>query len=133
MMEAIALPLRLEQPEEWPFDLIVTDAIGVDVINQQRHCHSSKDRTVAEAVGCVHFGHADREAAAAANRAQIASLEAIVRAANSHDQMLAALKDIAAMTDPDDPDCYRSDDREGCLDAVQSAARAAIAKAEGQS
>jgi len=34
-----------------------------------------------------------------------------------------ALADIAAMTDADDPQSYRSDDREGCLDAVYDKAR----------
>jgi len=44
--------------------------------------------------------------------------------------LLAALRDIAEMTDPDNPDSYRSDDREGCLDTVHAKATAAIAAAE---
>lgn len=38
------------------------------------------------------------------------------------ERLRKALTDIAGMTDPDDPESYRSDDREGCLDAVQSLA-----------
>src|SRR6218665_3836589 len=47
--------------------------------------------------------------------------------------LLEALLSIAGMTDPDDPESYPADDREGCLDTVRSTACAAIAKAEGQS
>lgn len=43
------------------------------------------------------------------------------------DALVAALRAIAQMTDPDDPDSYRADDREGCLDTVQDTARAALA------
>ena len=42
------------------------------------------------------------------------------------DGLREALTDIAAMTDPDDPESYRSDDREGCLDTVQAVARTAL-------
>ncbi len=45
--------------------------------------------------------------------------------------LLEALRSIAAMTNPDDPESYRSDDREGCLDSVQALAASAIAKAQG--
>jgi hypothetical protein len=44
-----------------------------------------------------------------------------------------ALRDIAAMTDADNPDSYRSDDREGCLDAVHSRALSAIEGGGGSS
>ena len=44
--------------------------------------------------------------------------------------LLAALRDIAEMTDSDNPDSYRLDDREGCLDTVHAKATAAIAAAE---
>lgn len=33
-------------------------------------------------------------------------------------RLSVVLQDIAEMTNPDDPDCYRSDDREGCFDTV---------------
>lgn len=39
------------------------------------------------------------------------------------DEALKALDDIAEMTDADNPESYRCDDREGCLDAVHDAAR----------
>lgn len=41
-----------------------------------------------------------------------------------------ALNEIADMTDPDGDENYRSDDREGCLDAVFAAARAALTQGE---
>ena len=33
-------------------------------------------------------------------------------------RMETVIKDIAEMTDPDDPESYRADDREGCFDTV---------------
>lgn len=33
---------------------------------------------------------------------------------------------IVEMTDPDNPESYRADDREGCLDTVQAVARALL-------
>lgn len=38
-----------------------------------------------------------------------------------------ALRRIRRMTDADDPDSYRCDDREGCLDAVFGVASEALA------
>ena len=55
---------------------------------------------------------------------------AIRRMAASHKALLATLRDIAEMTDSDNPDSYRSDDREGCLDTVHAKTTAAIAAAE---
>lgn len=46
--------------------------------------------------------------------------------------LLEALEQIAGMTDLDDPESYRSDDREGCLDAVQSVANTALLQARGE-
>lgn len=39
----------------------------------------------------------------------------------------AALQSIKDMTDVDNPDSYRADDREGCLDTVFAAASEALA------
>ncbi len=47
-------------------------------------------------------------------------------------ELLEALESIAQMTDADDPESYRADDREGCLETVFSVARKAIAKARGE-
>ena len=46
-------------------------------------------------------------------------------------EMYAALENIVVMTDADDDDSYRSDDREGCLDTVYAVAKAALRKADG--
>lgn len=54
----------------------------------------------------------------------------ISRLKQQRDGLLAALENIRSMVDTDDPESYRSDDREGCLDAVFSAAAASIAEAE---
>jgi len=49
------------------------------------------------------------------------------RAPDEKDAEIARLREalagIASMTDPDDPNSYRSDDREGCLDTVHACAR----------
>lgn len=62
----------------------------------------------------------------------IANKAFIVRACNSHYELLDALRRIAAHTDADDEESYRCDDREGCLDTVHAIAIAAISKAEGR-
>jgi hypothetical protein len=46
------------------------------------------------------------------------------------ERLTKALESIAEDTDPDNPDSYRCDDREGCLDTVQATARAALASAQ---
>jgi chromosome segregation ATPase len=46
-------------------------------------------------------------------------------------RLQAVLADIAAMTDADDPQSYRSDDREGCLDAVYAKAKRSLDAAGG--
>ena len=61
--------------------------------------------------GQVEFAFAKRTL-----RVRVRSLEAEV------ERLRAALADIAAMTDADDPESYRCDDREGCLDAVYAKA-----------
>lgn len=43
-----------------------------------------------------------------------------------------ALQDIADATNPDDPESYRADDREGCLDTVQHIAVSALSEQEGK-
>jgi len=59
-----------------------------------------------------------------------ARLAAALPAPDEKDAEIARLREalagIASMTDPDDPDSYRSDDREGCLDAAHARARAAL-------
>lgn len=53
-------------------------------------------------------------------KVEIATLE------QQRDTLLEELKIIRGHTDADDPESYRSDDREGCLDAVFSRANSAI-------
>lgn len=57
-------------------------------------------------------------------RSRALAAEALVQS------MREALEKIAGHTDPDDPESYRCDDREGCLDTVQSIARAALSRSE---
>lgn len=47
------------------------------------------------------------------------------------DALLAELESIRNMTNADDPESYRCDDREGCLDTVFCTADAAIAASKG--
>lgn len=42
--------------------------------------------------------------------------------------LVAVLREIAEHTDPDDPDSYRADDREGCFDTVFETAKTALAQ-----
>ena len=44
------------------------------------------------------------------------------------DVLIATLQDIKGMTDADDPESYRCDDREGCLDTVFEVASEALAR-----
>lgn len=58
--------------------------------------------------------------------------EALTAALVERAELLGAIKEVIAHTDPEDPDSYRSDDREGCLDVVHAFAVRAVAKAEGR-
>lgn len=62
-----------------------------------------------------------------ATRLHASTCRDLAQAERQRDELRKALGDIQAMTDADDPDSYRSDDREGCLDAVHDAARQALA------
>jgi hypothetical protein len=58
---------------------------------------------------------------------QEANAQLIIMAVNSHDALVAALRDIREHTDPEPAsENYRADDREGCLDTVFSVATAAL-------
>lgn len=46
-------------------------------------------------------------------------------------EILNVLERISAHTNPDDPESYRCDDREGCLDTVHAISKAALAKTIG--
>jgi len=66
-----------------------------------------------------------------------AQAEAVQRAFNAIiptrcERLEEALKTIADVTNPDDPESHRSDDREGCLDTVHSIALDAISTADGE-
>jgi hypothetical protein len=60
-------------------------------------------------------------------------VRAIADLAAAAPAMLEALQFVAFATNPDDPESYRSDDREGCLDTVRAISLKAIAKAKGRS
>jgi hypothetical protein len=47
------------------------------------------------------------------------------------DRLRDALERIKAMTDADNPNSYRADDREGCLDTVFAVASQALADGSG--
>ena len=55
---------------------------------------------------------------------------ALRKLAASRMDLLATLRDIAGHTDADDPQSYRADDPEGCLDTVHARAVGAVARAE---
>jgi hypothetical protein len=48
------------------------------------------------------------------------------------ERLRAARQSIIDMTDADNPDSYRADDREGCLDTVFATASEALAVADGE-
>lgn len=50
-----------------------------------------------------------------------------LEAERQRDELRKALEDIGAMSDADDPESYRFDDREGCLDTIHAIARAFLA------
>jgi len=83
-------PWKLEQPEKWPFDLSVVDATGTEVLSERRYAHSTDDKSVADVIECIHFKKGRYEASAA-NKAQIAKLEGVVRAVNVYPLIVAAI------------------------------------------
>jgi len=48
------------------------------------------------------------------------------------EQLRDALQQIKDMTDVDNPDSYRCDDREGCLDTVFAVASEALTSSQGK-
>lgn len=54
-----------------------------------------------------------------------------VEAERQRDKLLDALQSITDMTNADNPESYRSDDREGCFDTVYAVARDAVAEVKG--
>lgn len=58
----------------------------------------------------------------------VQSVRDLMAVAGHASEMLTALRCIAAMTDADDPNSYRSDSGEDCLDAVYAAARDVVLK-----
>src|SRR5687768_17605903 len=63
----------------------------------------------------------------------VQSVRDLMSVAGSGPELLTVIRGIAAMTDADDPNSYRSDSGEDCLDAVYAAAREAVLKVSGES
>lgn len=73
---------------------------------------------------------AERDALAKDNHEVLADYRKHYKRADEAERLLAeareALKDIAEATDADNPESYRADDREGCLDTVHAIAASAL-------
>jgi hypothetical protein len=95
------LPLSFVTPEAWPFDLIVGDADGNQVIRECLFAHTSKDKTFDDAMSC-RFHREGREEAAAANAEQVARLRNIILRVNAHDALVDALRYARSLIGPDE-------------------------------
>jgi hypothetical protein len=91
----LQLPWRLIQEDVRPFALHIEAADGSIAVHEDRWARSSSDRTISEAMNAVHFGPEDRAEAADGNAKQLAKLAFIVKACNSHDELVAFVRDVA--------------------------------------
>ncbi|HQR98111.1 MULTISPECIES: hypothetical protein [unclassified Polaromonas] len=78
-----------------------------------RACDTGAKLSVTSLAAIIRLVLAEHDATTQSQRAEI-------------ERLRAALEDVAECTDPDKDDNYRSDDREGCLDAVFATASAAL-------
>lgn len=109
-------PLFVEQPGNWPFNILIVDGAGNEIFFERRHAYGSNQSTVAEVMTGSCFSNPETRAAAIeSNGRQLA--DAYLRAAAPC--LLAALKGVLRVAD------RQTDEFD--------AARAAIAKAEGGS
>lgn len=86
------LPLRLESETKWPWRLFVLDHSDEVLLIEERQCHSSRDKTLDDVVSARNFGPENRKEAADANAAQIELFQSLIRACNSHDALVSALR-----------------------------------------
>jgi hypothetical protein len=119
-------PWVLEQSEQFPFDLIVRDAAGTEILRERLWAHASGQKTASEAMDGVGFRGAERDEVRVVLARQMADL----RLAASAPDLLEALKglveevcDYATINKLGDPEQKHN----------VKLARAAIAKAEAAS
>jgi hypothetical protein len=72
-------PLRVVQPDKWPFDILTVDSDFNEVFVEGRHAYSSLQKTVADVMRAHGFPHAEREDVIATLERQVA--DAHLRAA----------------------------------------------------
>ena len=72
-------PLRVEQDEEWPFQIRIVNAAGEEIETRRRYASSSDQRTLDDCLNAVGFDHAERPAIMEALARQLA--DAHLRAA----------------------------------------------------
>jgi len=93
-MGEMNLPWRVVISDVWPFHIRVLDSEARDVLHEKRYAYGSKQNTLEDVMSGRFLG-ADKDVAVRENAAQMARIEAIVRAVNRDalfDEMVEALE-----------------------------------------
>lgn len=122
-------PMTVKQDEAWPFDIRIIAPDGREVLNWNLSCHTSKDKTIDDAMTARHWPPEEREEVRALNAEQLATAHLFAAAPD----LLAALKEASCWI----PDGSRRTPEERgaqCVTAydVDAMIALAIAKAEGE-
>jgi hypothetical protein len=113
-------PLSVEIDKSWPFDIVTRNASGAVVFRTRMPCHSTKDKSAADALSARHFDADTRDEASAANHRALA--DEVIRAA-ADDLLEACQKSLGVLAGEDMT-------KQALIDAL-TLCRAAIAKATG--
>lgn len=134
MSEHTPLPWTLTQRDSYPWTYEITDASGFFVHSEDLYARSSGVRSLTDAMDGSGFGYGDERAnVVAANAAQRARLELIVRSVNLLPELVEALREARmdldnergfseASGDGDTAEYYR--DRLATIDALIAKATA---------
>lgn len=72
-------PLTVKIDKQWPFNINTFDANGLLIFVDRLPCHSTEDKTLKQAMACVHYDKDGREGYSAMNHRALA--DAVLRAA----------------------------------------------------
>lgn len=111
-------PWSVKVNERWPFTIQILDSEGNVIISRDLPAHSGKDRTIQDALDCVHFSRDERERYSEANYCAVANCHLAAAAPD----LLNALENLLAVMNGEG----------GTRADCKEIARAAIAKAKGE-
>ncbi len=88
-----ATPWRLEQPDKWPFDIVVLNSRDEEVLRETRFAYSTSDKSVSDVMACRAFRDVERDGAVKGNADQVAKVVSMIAAVNAFPALLDARED----------------------------------------